>query len=285
VGLAGNKPLAFSGRLEEDAPRRLAETSRFVEAVTAPGGLRPRGDGLACAVRVRLVHAAVRRMLARSSIWRAEAWGAPINQADMAGTVMLFSLLVLDGLERLGVRTTRAEREDYLHLWRYTAYLLGVDEELRCASEAEARALWDLLSSTQDDPDDDSRALARALMESPVRGARRPADLARARRMRPVGYALSRYLLGDAYADRLGYPRTPLARALPVVRLVNLGARDVLRVVPGAPERLADYGRRYWREVVARSLGSAPATFEMPDRLRRAANEAPRGGATSRSAR
>lgn len=33
----GNKPLAFSGRLSQDAPRRLAETGRFVQAVSSPG--------------------------------------------------------------------------------------------------------------------------------------------------------------------------------------------------------------------------------------------------------
>ncbi|HZX41987.1 MAG TPA: hypothetical protein VFE93_09130, partial [Myxococcaceae bacterium] len=36
---AGNKPLVFSGRLREAAPRRLSETSRFVSLVYQPGSL------------------------------------------------------------------------------------------------------------------------------------------------------------------------------------------------------------------------------------------------------
>ena len=41
----GNKPLAFSGRLRERAPRRVAETARFVTAVCAPAGMRRGAPG------------------------------------------------------------------------------------------------------------------------------------------------------------------------------------------------------------------------------------------------
>src|SRR5262249_1270638 len=40
----GNKPLAFSGRLKDQAKRRLDETARFVQAVCRPGGMRPYGE-------------------------------------------------------------------------------------------------------------------------------------------------------------------------------------------------------------------------------------------------
>ncbi len=54
---AGNKPLAFSGRLTERADRRLAETSRFVTAVTELDGLRLGALGWRSVLRVRLMHA------------------------------------------------------------------------------------------------------------------------------------------------------------------------------------------------------------------------------------
>lgn len=264
---AGNKPLAFSGRLAEDAPRRLAETSRFVEAVSSRNGMRRFSAGFACTVKVRLVHASVRRMLHESPKWRHDAWGAPINQVDMAGTILLFSHVLLEGLGKLGFYTTLAEREDVLHLWRYVAYVIGVVDELRVTSEAEALALWDLLSSTQAPPDEDSRALATALLESPLRSARTPAARAQAERMRPVGYSLSRFLLGDDVADRLGYPRTAWTRALPIFAVVNRSALRTLRFVPGVSELFVERGRRYWQTVVEQSLGGLPATFPMPDAL------------------
>ncbi|MBM4356683.1 MAG: DUF2236 domain-containing protein [Deltaproteobacteria bacterium] len=266
---AGNKPLAFSGRLEEDAPRRLAETSRFVEAVIARGGMRRHAPGFACTVKVRLVHASVRRMLERSPRWHAADWGVPINQVDMAGTILLFSHVLLDGLTRLGFDTSREEREDVLHLWRYVAYLIGVKDELRCATEAEAASLWDLLTATQAPPDEDSRSLAKALLDSQVQSARTPEARAHAERMRPVGYTVSRYLLGDDLADRLGYPSAPMVLALPLLagahREVTRRARK-LHLVRG---RMVDAGRRYWREVVELSLAGEPATFAMPEGLRK----------------
>src|SRR5205823_697063 len=65
----GNKPLVFSGRLTEQAPRRLNETSRFVQAVCLPRGMRPGADGLKITLKVRIMHAHVRRMLLRSGKW------------------------------------------------------------------------------------------------------------------------------------------------------------------------------------------------------------------------
>lgn len=268
---AGNKPLSFSGRLTEQAPRRLAETGRFVEQVSLAGGMRPRAEGWRITVRVRLMHASVRRMLSRSPRWDAGAWGVPINQADSAGTIMLFSLVVLDGLDKLGFPTTREEREDFLHLWRWVAYVIGVDEDLRFASEREARRFWDLLSTTQGPPDDDARALARALHDSPITGARNPAERARAERMRAVGYALSRYFLGDEYADALGYPRTRAVHALALMRRLSRRGGTIWRALPAVPVGSEAVGARYWRFVVEQGLRGTPASFAMPEGLRREA--------------
>src|SRR5262245_58628158 len=91
----GNKPLVFSGRLKEQAGRRLNETARFVQAVCRPGGMRPFGEGWQITLKVRLIHAQVRRMLLASSRWDHGAWGHPINQHDLAGTTLLFSAAMI----------------------------------------------------------------------------------------------------------------------------------------------------------------------------------------------
>lgn len=260
----GNKPLAFSGRLSQDAPRRLAETGRFVQAVSSPGGMRRYGDGFKAMVKVRLVHATVRQMLARSPRWNAAAWGVPINQYDMSGTTLLFSYIVLDGLDKMGFQMTADERADFMHLWRYGGYLIGVDDELRCTTEAEGKALWELLSTTQAPPDDDSRALAHALLDSGVAAARSPEERVRAERARVVGYALSRHLLGEEYADWLGYPKTPWRHAVRLFRSMNERAGDALARTTGLPFARVDRGARYWKFVVDTGLRGVPATFEMP---------------------
>jgi hypothetical protein len=55
-------------------------------------------------VKVRLMHAQVRRMLMKSERWKSAQWGLPITQHDMARTTLLFSLSVLEGLRAFGVK-------------------------------------------------------------------------------------------------------------------------------------------------------------------------------------
>lgn len=265
---AGNKPLAFSGRLREQANRRVAETGRFVQAVCLPGGMRPGRDGFAAAVRVRLMHAQVRRMLRKSPRWDARAWGTPICQFDMAATVILFSQVVVDGLARLGSPLSAEEAEDLVHLWRHAGVVLGVREELLCATLAEANALAELIQITQAPPDDDSRGLARALMEIPLTEAKSSLERTRAERFIPVTYGISRFLIGDTYADALGFPKSPWRYAAPAITALLSGAGTLVRKVPGVDRVILEAGLGYWRRVVAVGLGGQTATFRMPEGVR-----------------
>ena len=266
----GNKPLALSGRLVEQAPRRLSETSRFVHAVCLPGGMRRGSEGFAISVKVRVMHAQVRRLLWRSGKWKSAEWGEPINQHDLAATGMLFSLVVLDGLRKLGFHVKPIEAQRYVQLWRYVGWVLGTDPELLFATEAEGLKLADLVMKTQAPPDDDSRALAKALFESGVRGARDARERKRAERMAPVARALSRHLLGREMADALEIPRARLDRAVPALRFAIVafdGVRARLHLLDAAAVQL---GSRYWEEVVTRGLGARGHDFAPPAELRTA---------------
>ena len=265
---AGNKPLAFSGRLREAAPRRLSETSRFVSLVYQPGSFAPGAPGWVAAARVRLMHAQIRRMLRASPRWNAAAWGEPINQVDMAGTTLLFSLALVDGLRMLGFRIERDDCEDVLHLWRIGGWILGVDPELLCATEPEARVLWELLESTQEPPDADSAALAAALVEGPLHEARTAEERARAERFLPVAYGIARHLVGDRYADALGYPRTAWRFAAPALRTLISGTGRLVGRLPGVDRLALEAGMRYWRRTVEVGLAGREARFELPARMR-----------------
>ncbi|HEY1959819.1 MAG TPA: oxygenase MpaB family protein [Polyangiaceae bacterium] len=263
----GNKPLAFSGRLVEQASRRLSETSRFVHAVCTPGGMRRGAEGFAISVKVRVMHAQVRRLLWRSGKWDRDAWGEPINQHDMVATAMLFSLVVIDGLRKLGFRVSEREAQRYVQLWRYVSWVLGTESELLFATEAEGLELADLIMKTQGPPDEDSRALTRALFESGRRGARDEKERKRAERMAPVAHALSRHLLGRELADQLGVPRSRLEKAVPALRLA-IGAFDRLRARVHLMDAAAvQLGSRYWDDVIARGLGGRDADFAPPAEL------------------
>jgi hypothetical protein len=267
---AGNKPLVFSGRLAERAPRRLAETARFVAAVSTPGGLRRHADGHAITVKVRLMHAHVRRLLLQSGRWDPVRWSAPINQHDMLATVFLFSQVFLDGLRLLGLRVTRAEADDFIHLWRIIGWLIGVETDLLPDDELEARALSETIYLTQGPPDADSRALVAALLGAPAQTARTPAERRQAElRIRITGQ-LSRHLLGNHLADQLAIPDVRPALAPPLLHAALAGLDRVRASLPALDRLAARAGRRYWDGVIAIGLGDQPADFAPPSRLLRA---------------
>lgn len=266
---AGNKPLVFSGRLAERAPRRLAETARFVAAVSEPGGLRRRDAGFAITLKVRLMHAQVRRLLLASDRWDAAAWSAPINQHDMLATIFLFSQVFLDGLRLLGLRIDRGEGDDFIHLWRVIGWLIGVDDDLLPDDEATARAASETIYLTQGPPDADARALVAALLNAPAQTAHTPAEQRRARTRMHITRQLCRHLLGNPLADSLAVPHERPALATPILVRTLTGLDRARARLPALERLAAQAGRRYWDGVVALGLGDQPADFAPPARLAR----------------
>jgi hypothetical protein len=159
--------LAATGRFTQMAPRRAAETARFVADVARSRGLERFTEGFRTTVQVRLMHAFVRRHVAGSSSWQSAAWGVPVSQHDMLGTILLFSVAFVYGVRRLGLVVSRDERDAVNHLWRYVGRLLGVHDDLLPATFDDAIALFRLCTPMQRGPDSDSRALTRALLAVP----------------------------------------------------------------------------------------------------------------------
>lgn len=262
----GNKPLVFSGRLQEQAARRLAETSRFVQAVTLPGGLRPAAEGFLITVKVRLMHAGVRKLIRESGRFRADLWGEPINQHDMLGTLILFSVVVVEGLARLGYRMSPRESEDLVHLWRYVGHVIGVDAELLPGSYAEARRYGEMIQATQGPPDDDSRALVHALLHAGVEAASTPRGKRLGERRAAVGAGLIRHFLGDELADALRVPRSPVTHVLPVVQAM-VSATERARRLPFMRDLAVRVGDRYWDAAISQGLRGLSADFLPPERM------------------
>jgi hypothetical protein len=265
---AGNKPLVLSGRLEKGVNRRLAETSKFVYEVCKPGGMRPMRGGVVAAVQVRLIHAKVRQMIREKCDWNPE-WGVPINQHDMLATVHLFGLVLVQGLEILGVEPTPEEAEDYIALWRYIGWILGVDPELLPATRAEAERTYGFIELTQGEPDDDARKLTEVFLNAPAEAPEEGDHGSAARPNVAVGYALARELLGDERADQLAIPKTPLRMALPLLRAF-VGRVNRLRRRDRGQALAAEYGQRYW-EWVLESQPSGAIELSLPTDLLRSA--------------
>ena len=264
---AGNKPLAFSGRLKERADRRLAETGRFVTDVTTPGGLRPGARGWRSVLRVRLMHAQVRRLLRESGRWSFEDWSHPINQHDMLATILLFSCVFIDGIRKLGVHVSAQEADDYQHLFRYVGELIGVESVLLPTTHAEAMRLAELIRLTQGAPDQDSRELVSALIDGPLRTAKTPAESKRAERQVAVARGICRGLIGDDLADALDLARDAHRLWVPSMRATLHVLESVRQRLPRVNDFVQAMGRRYWDASVRNGLGGVPARYELPQRL------------------
>jgi hypothetical protein len=222
----GARVLARTGRLERDTIPRLYETAAMVRDLLLESGARPGHEGHTALLRVRLLHAHVRRFVGSSAGWDPAVFGQPVNQMDMAHTLMMFSLVLARGIEALGASLTDEEKDSWCQLWRYAGYMLGVDERVLFTNLAEERALYALIREHHYRPDDVSRSLSFAVLDSLA--GQPPFFLPK-----PALYAIARRLLGDALADDFGLPRSRRWSAF--VSALVLGAKGTDRIAHAAP--------------------------------------------------
>lgn len=165
---AMNHTLEAAGALTRDPALRLGETSKWHVDVTEPGGLERFGAGFVSTLRVRMIHALVRRHLRARPDWPAARWGLPINQVDMLATYLAFGPVALLGARALGVPIRRDEAAAAMHLWRYVGFLSGVDERLLATTEGEGLRRLFHTSLTHPKPDATARRLGEALRNEPL---------------------------------------------------------------------------------------------------------------------
>lgn len=263
-------------RLKDDTKRRLCETAQMLINVMVPGGLVPDGIGARSARKVRLMHGLVRRhvrTLEQPSPW-SPALGEPINQEDLAGTLLTFSLLVLDGLHKLGAELSVEEELGYMEVWRHIAAILGIDPRLAPRDLESAKELADRIGRRQFRPSVEGRMLARELVAVtdsmfPIPG---------------YGTSLMRFFLdgtvfGVNLAEVLDLPPANWTRALVRARAAQkrlvLGWLDD---VPGARRRRRAFAGFFTQRLILMQRPDNRSPFEVPTGLlRRWRVEAPRG--------
>lgn len=258
-----DKTLVRTGDLDSMAPRRLAETAAWWVDVTSPDGLSRYGKGTKDTLRVRIMHAQVRTMMAKRDDWNHAEWDHPVNQVQLAGTLLLFSLAFLTGARVLGVQFSPKDREAVLHLWRYVGHLVGVAPELLPMTEKDAWRLFWLEGATEFQPDEDSQRLAQALLAAGptllLRGRWQYVPYARSALVN-YGASYSRIVLGKQNADFLGLPDTRLFQAAVLATgALNFALETARRTTPGATrvwERLGHTTRsRAVRRLVRHAAG------------------------------
>ena len=195
AGRKGVQVLALTARLTNNPTRRIVETAQMVVDCMRPGGLGAVGSGIRTAQKVRLMHAGVRCLIGQYPGWKPE-FDLPINQEDLAGTLLSFSSITIDGLLRLGYELSNDEIEGYLHAWKVVGHILGIRPEMLPVDYADASALSARIAARQFAACEEGQYMTRALVEMLRHIV--PGDLFDA-----VPETLMRHFLGDRTADIL----------------------------------------------------------------------------------
>ena len=217
----GVQVLHRTGFLAKRPNHRLFQTTQMVIDVMTPGGLGPKGRGRITAQKVRLMHAAIRYLILLDGNWSREDLGEPINQEDLAGTLMTFSWLILEGLRKLDIPIAREREAAYLTAWRAVGRIMGIEDSLIPTDVAQAAQLTAIVQRRQIAPSPEGIEMTDALVAM-LKG-RSPKGL------KTIPSALIRHFLPQDVADSLGVPAHKVggrmvAAAVPTARLLDFAS-------------------------------------------------------------
>jgi hypothetical protein len=239
--------------------RRLAETQHWATTLSGHDALRRPGPGFRLTVHVRLMHALVNHRFETHGRWDVGRWGLPINRSDLAATLGLFNAVSLLGVRLLGVRVTRAESRAVMHMWRYTGWLMGVDEDWLHDSERSQHRLNYHLLLTQSYGGPAGPPLAKAAVDAQRtlhfrHFARQRGTYARERLLSMLGFFIGRKGVRD-----LGLPYR-LPWAVPPLLAVNFLHHHILGRTAIGRRYLLGHGDRAIRKLLRQYFGE-----DMPD--------------------
>lgn len=257
----GVQVLALTSRLYTNPTRRIIETAQMMVDVLRPGGLSAQGKGVRTAQKVRLMHAAVRHQIGAYPGWNPE-FGTPVNQEDLAGTLLSFSWVVIDGLRKLGLHIEDTLADAYLHCWNVVGHILGVREELMAFNMVEAATLAHDIQRRQYASSQEGRDMTRALIQMMQRFV--PGTL-----LDPLPCLFTRFLLGDPYSDLLGVEPIPSPHLLMFpLRAFNLTVENAKNSSAVASAISGHFSRRVIEGIVLVGRGGNRIPFDIPTELK-----------------
>lgn len=187
--------------------RRIRQNTRHFIEIMMPGALERHGDGWKLSVRIRLVHAQLRRLIREESGWDESVFGAPLSSAHIALASANFSATMLSHAEILGAKLDDETRNGFMQAWRYASWLIGAPEHLLFEGDYEKTLEFARLATLcEPSPNEESAAIANALIEAlPLIAGE--TDFAKHDAMLKHVCRVSRAVLGDELSDQLQIPK------------------------------------------------------------------------------
>lgn len=252
----------------KSARRRLLQTTQWILEVM--NGVKEGSDGWKNTIRVRLLHSMVRQRIlgicdTNPEYYDLEGFGVPINDLHSLVTLTSFSSTLIDhAFPKMFVYLTRQQRDDYIALWRYIAYLIGSDETKFTSAET-ALACLESIMLAELWPDTNEESHSRTLLHNSIAAlANQPPS--------NMSYdyicAQVRWLHGEEYCDALGLPQASYYAKFITASKISffLLMAAVGHVIPGWDKRRIQRIRPILYDLVVHSktvgLG-APVIFDM----------------------
>lgn len=123
----GAEVLVRSKRILDDIGRRLGETGTFIMDIFEPGAFISSKKAYLTCAKVRLIHAFSRYFTSNYAKDWSDSFGKPINQEDLIGTNLTFSLIVIRGWKKMGFEVSNDEVDLLMNYWKWVGKLMGID--------------------------------------------------------------------------------------------------------------------------------------------------------------
>ena len=269
------KVLYLTAQLDTNTRRRVMETAQFLFDVLSVGSLGKKGKGLRTIQKIRLMHAAVRLLIRerhkqQPNLWHHD-WGTPINQEDLAATMLVFWYVVGEPMSRLGVEVPDQDKEAYLHVWNVIGHQLGVCDELLISDITQANALIDLIRRRQFKASPEGQDMTRALLVLLD-------QLTPTHEFDKTIPPLIRHLIGDETANLLLVPQSNLGGVIKLfeqitncvyVRLFGRGGKRDSERYDFVSAIVRPFAHELLHGMFDLERGGERAPFALPDRLAR----------------
>jgi len=253
-----NRTLLRTGALRKGSNARFAETLQWALDVATDGGLEPQGVGYRSTLQVRLIHAFVRSHVSGMPDWNHEEWGLPVNQTDMAAT--LLGTLIAPPLAGfgMGIIFPPKDLDAVAHLARYVGWLIGLEEQwLPHTFRGGVSGLYNAVAALAA-PDETSPLLAAPMVDDPLSWNYETAPGLRRKLARAQHLSISAAFLGPSAMRALGLPAFALPW-YPLLRIPINGTRSIAAaLIPGGQDRAASRGSREQHEFLRTLVGSKP---------------------------
>jgi hypothetical protein len=118
--------LAISKDLERHPYERLMGVVQLLVNISDGDAFDAGGRAVVTAKKLRLLHAGIRVLTDQYRPDFRRRFGVPVNHEDMLATIMAFSYLLVDGIQRLDLHLAPDQAEDLYYVWRVFAQLMGI---------------------------------------------------------------------------------------------------------------------------------------------------------------